>query len=116
MEIIYKTTKLEKECTNYSKAKRKYNQQVADKLYSTINFIENASNLLDVKNMPMFRLHALKGDRKGTYAIDLGKKLGYRLIITPLDDEKNEWNTDDEYLIFKSTKVIIILEVTNHYE
>ena len=116
MEIIYKNKKIEKECTDYSNAKKKYNQQVADKLHSTINFINNASNLLDIKSMPTYRLHALKGNRKGTYAIDLGKRLGYRLIITPLDDNHKEWDTNDENLIFKSTKVIIVLEVTNHYE
>ena len=116
MDIIYDNKTVEKQCTDYTQAQKKLNKQVAEKLHSTINFIDNSTCLMDIKNMPMYRLHALKGDRKGSYAIDLGKRLGYRLIIVPLDNSKNRWDTTDENKIFKSTKIILALEVTNHYE
>ncbi|MEG1132726.1 MAG: type II toxin-antitoxin system RelE/ParE family toxin [Romboutsia sp.] len=116
MDIIYDNKTVEKQCTNYTAAQKKLNKQVAEKLHSAINFIDNSTCLMDIKNMPMYRLHALRGDRKGSYAIDLGKRLGYRLIIVPLDNSKNRWDTTDENKIFKSTKIILALEVTNHYE
>lgn len=78
--------------------------------------MENAKNLMDVKNMPMYHLHPLGGDRKGQFAIDLGRKLGWRLVIIPKDSDGNEWSTTDVNIIYKLTDVVIIWEVTNHYE
>jgi len=72
--------------------------------------------LLDIRNFNTFRLHSLKGTREGQYAIDLGKKIGYRLIIIPLDECDEPWETKDEKIIFQSTRSIVMLEVTNHYE
>lgn len=116
MEIRFKNRTIEKDCTNYKAARKKYNSIVAEKLYSTLNFIENADTLLDVKNIPTYHLHQLEGNKKGIYAIDLGRKLGYRLLIIPLDDQGKEWKVKEEHKIFKSTKVIIALEVSKHYE
>ncbi|MSS64613.1 type II toxin-antitoxin system RelE/ParE family toxin [Velocimicrobium porci] len=116
MEIVFANKKIKKQCEDFKLAQKNFNKEVAEKLYSTINYINNAVSLLDVKNMPTFHLHALKGDRKGTYSIDLGRRLGYRLIITPLNDEHQEWDTNDEYIIYNSTKIILAMEVSNHYE
>lgn len=117
MIITYKDSKVRERCTNYKLAKKDYNIKVAEALHSTINFIENAETLMDIKNFPPFNLHPLHRDRVGTFAIDLGgRKTGYRLIIRPLDDEGNEWKKSDVNAIYKATKIMIILEVTNHYE
>lgn len=116
MEIIYKNKKIEKQCTNLKTAQKNFNKQVSEKLFSVINFIESATCLNDIKNMPMYNLHSLKGDREGTYAIDLGRRLGFRLIIEPLNELRKRWSTKDENEILRSTKMILILEVTNHYE
>lgn len=66
--------------------------------------------------MKIYKLHPLKGDREGTFALDLGRKLGYRLIIKPLKDDGCEWDEKNIDLIYKSTKIILIMEVSNHYE
>ena len=116
MIIIYKNKKIEKQCKDYREAKKTYNDNVAEKLHSVINFIENSESLMDVKNMPSFHLHPLSGDRKGTYAIDLGRRLGYRLIVIPLDNEQKQWTINDVNEIYKCTSVVIAVEVTNHYE
>lgn len=117
MKIVYSTTKLEKKCSNLKNAKREYGDKVGEKLLATIFFIKNAKNLEDVKKIPTYRLHDLKGDRKGQFAIDLGKTLGYRLILKPIDKETGEeiiW--DDINELYKMTEVVFILEVSNHYE
>jgi len=116
MEILYDNKKLEKSCKDIKNAKRLYNLQVAEKLHSVINYLENSVTLIDVRNMPSYHLHSLEGNRKGTWAIDLGRRLGYRLIIKPLDENKKEWTIKDENQICKSTNIILVLEVTNHYE
>lgn len=116
MKIIYHNKKVEKPCENYKEAQKLYNKDVAEKLQSTINFIKNAANLMDIKKMPSFHLHALKGDRSGTYGIDLGRRLGFRLIIKPSNEDGRLEGITDENEIFKSTTIILALEVTNHYE
>ncbi len=117
MKINYYDNTVEKLCLDYKEANKKLGTRVAIKLHSTIEFILAAECLLDIRNFNTFRLHKLKGnDREGQYAIDLGKKIGYRLIIIPLDKDDKRWKTKDENIIFRSTKSIIMLEVTNHYE
>jgi len=76
----------------------------------------NAYNLNDVAVIPTYHLHPLEGKRKGQFALDLGRRLGGRLIIIPLDDEGNRWDTNDINIIYKSTYAILVWEVTNHYE
>lgn len=117
MNIKYRTAKLEGECTVLKKAKKKYGSIVAEKLFATIEYIEASASLVDVREYPSFHFHNLKGDKKGLYAIDLGRKLGWRLLVQPLDAIGEPCTTD---IVF-STKAIEIIdinveEVTNHYE
>ncbi|MDD4779520.1 MAG: hypothetical protein PHT02_02780 [Tissierellia bacterium] len=116
MNILYRSNKLEKQCKNYKDAQKAFNKDVAEKLHSVINFIENADNLMDVKCIPSFNLHPLFGDRQGTYAIDLGRRSGFRLIVIPLDNYQKCWTISDVNEIYKSTSIIVAVEVTNHYE
>lgn len=117
MDITYKNRTVEKECTDYGYAKRKFNVIVADKLFSSINYIEQATCFADVINYIPFRFHGLERDRRGTYAIDLGKKIGYRLIVEPLDEENESLRKEkDIEKIKQCTKIVLVVEVTNHYD
>ncbi len=116
MKISYKTKKLEKECSNLFIAKKKYGQEVAEKLFRLINFIENSLTLQDIVSLPHFHFHALKGKRTGEYAIDLGRKLGYRLIIIPLNENDNPFNESINYSNSIQIVHISVEEVSNHYE
>ncbi len=90
---------------------------VAEKLHALINLIESAENLQDINNLRIYYLHPLLGKREGQYALDIaGRKAGYRLILIPLDKQGKKWQTNDVNHVYKSTNVIIALEVTNHYE
>ena len=68
--------------------------------------MEAAENLEDINAIQIYRLHALKGKREGQFALDLGKRLGYRLIIIPLDEKGNEQAEKDIQVLYKSTKII----------
>ena len=85
-------------------------------MIAAINFINQSSTLKDIASMPTYRLHPLKGDKNNVYAMDLGKKIGFRLLLKP-DPPIAE---SDESLDFtsKCSKVtkVIIMEVSNHYE
>lgn len=116
LEVIYSSKQVEKLCTNHSIAQRKLGEIVADKLRMAINYLEAAVNLGDVQAMPQYRLHLLKGNRKDEYAMDLGRKLGYRIILTPLDHKGIKViNPDESKTMIESVKVRVE-EVSNHYE
>lgn len=116
MIIKYDNNNINKLCNDSKTATRKLGKEVAIKLGMTLEFINASETLRDVKNTPMFRLHDLKHDRKGQFAIDLGKKLGYRLILIPLKNDEEQWDSSDINEIYNSTNIILLLEVTNHYE
>jgi proteic killer suppression protein len=117
LNIRYKNEKLSSECKDFRKAKKHYGDKVAGKLHEVIEFIEAAESLRDIRNFPPFHFHDLKGNKSGLYTIDLGRKLGFRLIIKPLDSQGSPCHND---VIF-SVRVIEIVtisveEVSNHYE
>ena len=114
--VGYGNSRTEKLCTDRKKAKKELGELVTDKLFAAINFIESATSLNDVACFTSYRLHQLVGNRKDSFAMDLGKKLGYRLVIKPdpplsKDEQKLDFNSKCSII-----KCVIVLEVTNHYE
>lgn len=116
MNIQYKNNQIRKICNDHSKAVKQLNSRVADRLHEVLDFIDSAEILLDIANMPAYRLHPLLGDRAGTFAIDLIKSSGFRLILIPIDENGNVYNTSDVNVIYRSSSTIILLEVSNHYD
>lgn len=78
--------------------------------------LESVETLKDIQMLQIYNIHPLEGNRKGQYALDLGRRLGYRLIIIPLDEEGNEFKEKDVNIIYQSTRIIVTWEVSNHYE
>ena len=113
MEIRYKNKRIRDICENEKKAIKKYNKIIAEKLIFSIEFLKNSKSLKDVAdyNNFNFRLHELKYERKGQFAIDLGKTTGYRLIIEPVTVNK-----ENEIISYESINIVEIMEVSNHYE
>ena len=67
--------------------------------------------------MNIFHLHPLKGDRHGQLALDIdGRNSEYRLIIVPIDTKGYKLLEKDINIVYKTTEIIIIWEVTKHYE
>ena len=117
MQIAYKNSTTKKQCTDLKYAKKKFNTDVAEKLFSRINFIEQAGCFADIINNLSFRFHGLSGKRNGTYAIDLGRKIGFRLIVEPLDKDNKPLGKEKNIEVIKQcTKIVLVVEVTNHYE
>lgn len=117
MEIVgYGNNKTRKLCSDSKQAKKVLGELVAEKLYAAINFVESASTLNDVACFPTYHLHQLSGDKKDLFAMDLGRKLGFRLIIKPDPPLNREEDKLDFYSKCSAVKCIIVLEVSNHYE
>ena len=81
-----------------------------------LNLLESAENLYDVDRMRIYHLHALQGDRQGQYALDLGRKSGYRLIVVPLKSEEDSEPEAEQMLMYKTCEIILVWEVSKHYE
>ncbi len=117
MDIVgYGNKKTKKLCSDRRQAKKELGEIVSEKLYAAINFIESASTLNDVACFPTYRLHQLLGDKKDLFALDLGRRLGYRLIIKPDPPFSEEENKLDFNSKCSTVKCIIVLEVSKHYE
>jgi len=78
MEIAYKDERLRRLCLDKAHAIKKLGSPCAEKLRIRLSDIFAASN---VRELPSGRPHALEGDRKGQFAVDLLK--GKRLIFIP---------------------------------
>lgn len=115
MKIRYKNKTAEQQFSSKHKKKWRYPEEVKVKLESTENYIQNATSLLDIFAYPSFRFHPLRGDRKGEWSISLGKT-GYRVTVIPCDDNGKEILDGDIMAQCKSIKIVLVTEVSNHYE
>ena len=71
--------------------------------------------LRDIVTYPPFHFHQLKGDRKHEWSIYLGST-GYRVTLIPCDDDGNELRGGDIIEKCRSIKIVMVTEVSNHYE
>jgi len=101
---------------NMKKAQKAFSNLVAERLHAAVNQIKAAPDIRDVINFPPHHFHLLKGDRNGRYAIDLGRKLGFRLIVRPQKGDK--FASPEEVFGADALTIVDIQfeEVTNHYE
>jgi proteic killer suppression protein len=102
-------------CNDEKKAKKELGKDVANKLMLVINIIEDSICLRDILMMPQYKLHSLEGDLKWLYSIYLGKTSGYRLLITPLDENEKRIVCNDMSIYTKAV-CVEIEEVSKHYE
>ena len=110
MTIIYDSTHVKKLCKDKKYALKAMDLIVYKKLSAIINFIENADSLLDIKNYPSFHFHDLDDEYKDQWAIYVGRT-GYTIHIIPQDSNKG-----DVTPYIKNIKIILIKEVSNHYD
>lgn len=118
MEILYRTKKVEKLCSDYQKAKQAFAKKEADKLFKCIQYINAAKSLQDIKKYPPYsNLKKLKGDRKHSYSLAFNStRSSYRLIFVPLDDDNSVITDDNTIRLDENITKIKILEVSKHYE
>lgn len=94
----FRTRQLESCFKEYRKASRVYGEQIARKYIQRITIIQASQNLDELTKLPGLRCHALKGERKGQYAVNLTGF--YRLIFT---------------LTGNQLEIVMIEEVSKHY-
>lgn len=98
MIIKFKTRQLENCFRDHRKANKAFGDQVARKYIQRINIIQQTQNLDELICLPGLRCHALKGERKGQYAVNL---TGFFRLIFKLKGSQLE--------------IVMIEEVSKHY-
>ena len=115
MQILYKNSNAKKQFSPAYQKKWTYPEQVKVKLLSIENALQNATSLQDIVMMPQYHFHSLKGDRKGEWSIYVGRT-GYRVTLIPCDDDGKEITSGDIIAQCKTIKIVLVTEVSNHYE
>jgi plasmid maintenance system killer protein len=115
MKIIYKNRTAERQFDPKHEASWRYPKAVIRKLKAMNTFMACATSLSDIVHYPPYHFHQLKGDRKHEWALNLGET-GYRVSLIPLDDQENEIVDGDIIHICKLIKIVLVTEVSNHYE
>lgn len=116
MRIIYKDRTAEKQFNSAYRKTWRYPEQVKKKLMAAENFILNAESLQDIANYTPFHFEKLKGDRKDEWSIRLGGNTGYRVTMIPCDERKRPIIDGDIFSKCKMIKIVMVTEVSNHYE
>lgn len=110
MKIVFKNKRLQKVCSNRNEAVKKYGAKVGGKLLLRLAQLQAFESLEDVSQKPPFRRHLLTGTYQGCFAVDLTSR--FRLIFEPVF-EKNIKLEDSS---LSEIKLIMIMEVSNHYD
>jgi len=79
MDYKARTNKLQKQLTDPRLSVRTFGVDTAKRLAARIDEISAATTLTDVSRFPPARLHALVGDKKGLFSVDISSN--YRLLF-----------------------------------
>ena len=71
MKVEYKNKSIEKVCTDASVAGKKYGPKMAEKIQQRISEIKASETVEFMIKFHIGRCHALRGNRKNQYAVDL---------------------------------------------
>jgi proteic killer suppression protein len=112
MVILFKTTKLEKECNTEKLMIKRFGAKRTKLLKRRLNELAAANVLEDLRNLPQSRCHELKGNLKGYLSIDLDNP--YRLIFEPANSPVPK--KSDGGLDWKKVTEIKIIGVEDTHE
>lgn len=71
ISVEYKSKSLEKTCTNYTEAQKKYGKEMAELIHLRVDQIKSTPSVDMLVRYSVGRCHPLQGNRKGEYAMDL---------------------------------------------
>lgn len=123
MELVYASEKVKTQCTSVKAARKLFggNNALATSLHARINALGQANTIKDIIAQPTFHFHKLSNmhgkNLEGYFAIDVkSRRERWRIIIQPLDDNKNPFIPCYIDQIAEYVRIIEITEVSKHYE
>ena len=111
MEIHFRTRKLKELCESEKQSDRRFGRQIARRLRQRLLEFAAAETLADIRCLPAARLHPLKGERAGQFAVDL--KHPFRLIIEPCEDPLPQ--KPNGGLALSRVRTITVIEITDYH-
>jgi len=84
MDVEFGSRKLHRACNSERESNRKWGDQNGKKIRQRLAELAAAESLADIGMHPGARLHQLKGDREGQFAVDV--KQPFRLVFEPAQD------------------------------
>lgn len=84
MDILFRTTKLEKDCNDFKRLTRRYGSETAKIIRRRLDQLRASANLAQVASLPQARCHELRGNRKGQLAVDADYPK--RIVFVPYHD------------------------------
>ena len=84
MRVVFANRDLERGYLDVSRATREWGQPLGLRYIQRVKILIAASNLQELGRSRALRLHPLKGNRRGEWAMTLQGR--WRLIIEPIDE------------------------------
>lgn len=124
VEIVYSNARVEAVCNDIKTAQKFFggDRSLVTSLFGRIQTLRSVPTLADIisagNNMRFHNLHNQGARRlEGYYAIDVKTvKQPWRIIIQPLDDNKESFPECRIDTIAKCVRIIEIEEISKHYE
>lgn len=123
MKVVFADSETELICTDMKAASKFFGgeKRFAVSLLSRINALKAADTIKDIIVQPVFHFHNLhkhgKIDYAGCFAIDVkSRRDPWRIILEPLDENGNRFESINIDESAKCVRVVLIREVSKHYE
>lgn len=97
MEVAFRTRQLQRAFVESKLAARLWGDAVARKYVTRVVTLQSARDFMEVRRLVSLRVHPLRGEREGQWAVDLTAR--YRLIVRPSRDGEE----------------VMVEEVSSHY-
>jgi proteic killer suppression protein len=110
MDILFRTRKLQKQCSDDKEAVKAFGKIRAKRVRQRLDDIRAAANLEVMRSLPG-RLHALSADREGQLSLDLDGP--YRLILEPVLEDTA---TSADPPRWSDIQCVRILEITDTHD
>ena len=111
MDIIFRNSRLEKDCNEAKRARKRFGPKRAKRLMQRLDELRAVEVLADMRTLPQAHCHVLKEDRKGQFAVDLDHP--YRLIFEPANQPVPK--LPDGGIDWDRVTAVKILEITDYH-
>jgi plasmid maintenance system killer protein len=112
MQIAFKNSKLKKLANSDREALKKLGKQGARKLRARLDELDTVTTLEEMRHLPAARCHELKGDLKGSLAVDLHG--GWRIVFEP--DHNPLPEKEDGGLDWLGVEGVLITDITDYHD
>lgn len=117
MQFEFEPPSIEDDFYNERELIKIYGKNTGTGIVKVIGAIVSANNAYDLYCVPQFKMHLLKGERRGVYSLSPDNKSRWRILIKCIDENGTFVKPyGDEKTFLKKIKKISIERISNHYD